>query len=287
MGRENLELRSPLNRQATDERLKLWAAFLRLSPSYEIARQEANGLIDANKAKALVKDFDLVKAVYRDFGDVWSVTQEQLWQQKSFHLFGVHLAELNLKVVHVMQAGQAIDRYELDNAMRTYVEHTRVEMVNPLTALVSVPIDMNRADLINLFNGMITYFKENREDYLNEDVPEPKYKISGEKKHLKVLQESIAVVEYKALNPNMQLWRVGQDMNVNRHYADKLKKPEGLIAAEIFDAKNTLTSTVGRILRQALLVSENAARGLYPSYKTNFNHFKKFDYERIAGQLNN
>ena len=285
MGRENLELRSPLGRQATDERLKLWATFLRLSPSYDVARRYAKGDIDLANARELVTDFDIVYEVYRNFGDVWAINEEMHWQRNSFNLFGVHLAELNLKVVHVMQAGQAINRRELDEAMHTFTEYTRAEMGNPLTALVSIPIDMNRIDLVRLFNGMITYFKENREDYFDEDIPEPKYKMSGEKKHFKVLKDYITLVNFRAHQPRMQLWIVGEKLNVNFHYADKLRKGN-LNRGEEVEAKNTLTATVGRMQRQALLVAENAARGKYPSYQRSPLFAKHFDFERIDQQLN-
>jgi hypothetical protein len=285
MGRQNLELRSPLGRQATDDRLKLWSSFLRLSPSYNVARQLSKGEISKSAAEKTVADIDIVNKTYGNFGDVWQMTEEEHWQRNSYELFGVHLAELNLKVVHVMQEGQAIDRYELDQAMQTYVEHTRAEMGNPLTALVSIPIDMNRADLVRLFNGMITYFKDNREDYVDENVPEPKYKMSGEKKHLKVLREYIDLVEYRAMQPHMQLWLVGQNLNVNRHYADALRTEGKLNQSGIVDAKNALTATVGRIQRQAMLVAENAARGFYPSYTQGNSFAKKFDFERLQKML--
>lgn len=285
MGIENLQLRSPLSRQATDDRLKLWASFLRLSPSYHVAIQLAKNEITTSEASKAVPDIDDVCRTYRDFGDVWQHSEDEHWSKNAFDLFGVHLAELNLKVVHVMQAGQAIDRYELDQAMQTYAQFTREEMGNPLTALVSVPIDMNRIDLIRLFNGMITYFKENREDYLDVNIPEPKYQMSGEKKHLKVLREYIDLIQYRAIHPRMQLWLVGQNLNVNRHYADALRSDSKPIQSVVVDAKNALTATVGRMQRHALLVAENAARGLYPSYKSGVYFAKKFDFERIGNLL--
>ena len=285
MGIENLQLRSPLSRQANDDRLKLWASFLRLSPSYNIARLLAKGEITLKEATDVVPDINHVTRTYNDFDDVWQLSEDNHWTKNSFDLFGVHLAQLNLKVVHVMQAGQAINRYELDQAIQTYAQYTREEMGNPLTALVSVPIDMNRAELIHLFNGMITYFKENRQDFLDIDIPEPRYQMSGEKKHLKVLREYIDLIQYRALKPRMQLWLVGQNLNVNRHYADALRSDGKLNTGAIVDAKNALTATVGRIQRQALLVSENAARGLYPSYKRGAHFAKKFDFELIAKLL--
>ncbi len=283
MGQRNLELRSPIGRQQTDQRLKLWMEFLRISPSYGVAWDLISGKLTETQARGLVPDLPEVLSVATDFGDVWSVTPEQHWQQHSFDLFGVQLAELDLKVVHVMQAGQPTDDYQLNQQIREFSTHTRREMGNPLTVLVSVPIDMNRQDLVRLFGGMLTYFKEHREDFEDELIPEPRYQISGNRHPEIALRKLIELVRKKAENPGAIHLDLARELRINEEtlkkiYAKKTKK-------YISDAVNIINATVSRMLNQGIAIAENAARGRYPDQQGVEVELKKIDFRAIGEKL--
>lgn len=279
MGRRNLELRSTIGRQQTDPRLKLWMEFLRISPSYLAAWQVLSGRLSEQQAIEQVSDLDLVVKTAGDFGEVWAVDPEQHWRAHSFELFGVQLAELDLKVVHVMQAGQPIDQDQLDQQIREYAAHTRREMGNPLTVLVSVPIDMNRQDLMQLFGGMLTYFKENREDYDDELTPEPKYVIAKNRKPLRSLRQLLDIVAYKAARPHLTHKMLGIELNLNRVFAEVLTAEKTQRAPA--EAVNVMNATVSRLLRQALLIAENAARGRFPDQTARQELAPEFDFGGI------
>lgn len=284
MGQDNLELRSPLEQQPTDERLKLWSTFLRVSPSYHVARKLQLGEITRDQAEQLVPDIDRVAAVMRDFGDVWSLNAQQFWEEKSYTLFGVNLSAPNLKVLHVMQEGAEIDETELFSAVSEFARYTRKEMGDPFTVVLSVPIDMNRAELINLFGGMITYFKNMRQDHERPDRPEPKYQLHHSRRQLKVLQQELKAINHRIERSNLSVWQLAIDLGISPYYGDLLNNDKS-DKADVFVAKNTLTATMGRTLKYALLVSENAARGIFPSIDPNPNYISKLDFHSMKTEL--
>lgn len=284
MGQRNLELRSPLGRQQNDPRLKLWMEYLRFSPSYALARRVLGGETTHKQAVKLVADIDVVLRAAQDFGDVWANNREEYWRLKAFELFGVQLANPDLKVVHVMQEGEEIDMADLNAHVREYAAHTRREMGNPLTVLVSVPIDMNRQHLMQLFGGMLTYFKENRQDYLEADIPEPRYKLAKSRIPLRNLEQILNAATAKAKNPNIRHWELGAELKLNLTSSEVLKK-EGVDQRVWSDASVVMNATVSRVLKQALLVSENAARGNFPSFEACQQAPNKLDYGYIGSKL--
>ncbi len=284
MGRRNLELRSAIGRQQTDPRLKLWMEFLRISPSYALAWEVLEGRLSEQQAIEQVSDLDLVVMTARDFGDVWAVDPEQHWRAHSFELFGVQLAELDLKVVHVMQAGQPIDTYQLEQQVREYAAHTRREMGNPLTVLVSVPIDMNRQHLMQLFGGMLTYFKDNREDFDDELIPESKYQISGNRHPLSSLRTLLDLAYHKAKNPELTHRDLAEVIGINRVSLDAVKNADS--TRDKADAVNVINATVSRMLKQSISIAENAAKGRFPDQSGIDVELKKIDF-RMIGDRNN
>lgn len=284
MGRRNLELRSPLGRQQNDPRLRLWAEFLRISPSYSIAQKVIRGDLPLADARKAVRDIDEVIRVARNFGDVWAQDTEQLWTQKSFDLFGVRLAEPDLKVVHVMQAGEPINEREMAENIREYSMYTREEMGNPLTVLVSIPIDMNRQQLVSLFGGMLTYFKENRHDYDNAEIPEPKYTLSKSKKPLRSLRQLLDFVYYRAKHPQLRLWEIGHKFRVSPVFSEKIDSGAKL-RGEMAESVGVMNAMLSRLYKQALLVAENAARGTFPSIAQAKDFPTAFDFYDIQENL--
>jgi hypothetical protein len=280
MGQRNLELRSPIGRQQTDQRLKLWMEFLRISPSYGVAWDLISGKLTETQARGLVPDLPEVLSVATDFGDVWSVTPEQHWQQHSFDLFGVQLAELDLKVVHVMQAGQPIDEYQLNQQVREFATHTRREMGNPMTVLVSVPIDMSRKDLVRLFGGMLTYFKEHREDFDDELIPEPRYVISSNRHPLLALRTLLELAYRKARNPELTHRELAEALGINRVSLDAVKNADS--SREKADAVNVINATISRMLKQSVAIAENAAMGRFPDQSEIKVELKAVDFKAIG-----
>jgi len=60
----------------------LMLEYLRLSPSYELARKTRMGKLTAAEKKRLPKDFDLVLKTYDEYGDISTIQFADWWASK-------------------------------------------------------------------------------------------------------------------------------------------------------------------------------------------------------------
>lgn len=285
MGIENIRLISPRERRVDDVRYHLWAKFLALSPSYRMAQKLVHGEMAAKDLPTNFTDIDQVIRVYQDFADVFAADLSDWWREKSFPLFGVSLSEMNLKVLTVMQAGEQVREEDMQEVFDVYFGRTRPEMGDPLTLLVSIPLDMDRRTIMRTLSEMIAFYKANRIDREElAELPAPRYAILDNKARMAALQQARQVVLARALNPRMPLWQIGRDLNINRHYVDELTV-EGFSKKVSDTAKNVLAATVSRFTRQALCLAENAARGRFADSSSHSTHAKKFNFHELAGLI--
>lgn len=280
MGIDNINLTSVRERRPDDSRYDLWPEFLRLSPSYNFANRVVQGQASRTAFFEQVVDADVVWETRQNFGDVWAQSLQSWREQNTMRLFGQSLSDLKLKVLHVMQSGEYAQHQEMANALDTYFERTRPEMGNPLSVVISVPLDADRSVLLQTFSEMITYYKARREDSDEAPAPEPLYALSGVKGRYAVMQQTLAVARARALQPDVPLWEIGMNVGVNETYASEMRtktyrKKEAVIP------KNVLAATTGRFLRHALWLSENAARGKFPCFDQNLLYPKTLDYREL------
>jgi hypothetical protein len=280
MGIDNINLTSVRERRPDDRRYDLWPEFLQLSPSYNFACRVAKGLATKDEFFAEVTDADLVWETRQDFGDVWSVGLPEWRNQNTMRLFGQSLSDLKLKVLHLMQSGEYAQKNDMADALDTYFGRTRPEMGNPLSVVISVPLDADRSVLLQTFSEMITYYKSRREDSEEAPAEEPLYSLSGIKARYAVMQQTLNVAKARAYAPDLPLWEIGMNVGVNETYASEMRtktyrKKEAVIP------KNVLAATTGRFLKHALCLAENAARGKFPCYEQNLMFPKSLNYHEL------
>jgi hypothetical protein len=86
----------------------------------------------------------------------------------------------------------------------------------------------------------------------------------------------------KAAKPNDELWRVATRAGISHAHGklDPLAQKKDLKSAQ---SRRMLTIMASRLLHDTLVISENAARGMFPCIKpvASIN----FDYKKLRGQL--
>ena len=280
MGIDNISLTSVRERRPDDRRYDLWPEFLRLSPSYNFANRVMQGLATREEFFNEVADAEIVWETRQNFGDVWATSPSDWRKRNTLRLFGQSLSDLKLKVLHVMQSGEYAQRQDMAHALETYFDRTRPEMGNPLSVVISVPLDADRSVLVQTFSEMITYYKARRDDSHDAPAQEPLYSLSGVKARYAVMQLTLTVAKARAYAPSIPLWEIGMNVGVNETYASEMrtkayKKKEAVIP------KNILAATTSRFLRQAVCLAENAARGKFPSYDHNLMYPKSLEYQEL------
>jgi hypothetical protein len=280
MGIDNINLTSVRERRPDDRRYDLWAEFLRLSPSYNFACRVMQGQASREQFFAKVAEPELVWETRQNFGDVWTQSLSEWRDQNNLRLFGQSLSDLKLKVLHVMQSGEYAQQRDMAAALETYFDRTRPEMGNPLSVVISVPLDADRSVLVQTFSEMITYYKARREDSDEASPEEPLYALTGVKARYAVMQQTLTVAKARAYEPTMPLWEIGMNVGVNETYASEMRS-KTFRKKEAVIPKNVLAATTGRFLRQAACLAENAARGKFPCYDQNLMHAKSLDYREL------
>ena len=280
MGIDNINLTSVRERRPDDRRYDLWPEFLRLSPSYNFANRVMQGLATREEFFNEVADAEIVWETRQNFGDIWATSPSDWRKRNTLRLFGQSLSDLKLKVLHVMQSGEYAQRQDMAHALETYFDRTRPEMGNPLSVVISVPLDADRSVLVQTFSEMITYYKARRDDSHDAPAQEPLYSLSGVKARYAVMQQTLTVAKARACEPSIPLWEIGMHVGVNETYASEMrtkayKKKEAVIP------KNILAATTSRFLRQAVCLAENAARGKFPSYDHNLMYPKSLEYQEL------
>jgi hypothetical protein len=280
MGIDNINLTSVRERRPDDRRYDLWPEFLRLSPSYNFANRVVQGLATREEFFNEVAEAEIVWETRQNFGDLWATSLSDWRKKNTLRLFGQSLSDLKLKVLHVMQSGEYAHKQDMAHALETYFDRTRPEMGNPLSVVISVPLDADRSVLVQTFSEMITYYKARREDSNEAAAEEPLYSLSGVKARYAVMQQTLNVAKSRAHAPNVTLWEIGMNTDVNATYAMEMRT-KNYSKKEAVVPKNILAATTGRFLRQAVCLAENAARGKFPSYDHNLMYPKSLEYQEL------
>jgi hypothetical protein len=280
MGIDNINLTSVRERRPDDRRYDLWPEFLRLSPSYNFACRVMQGQASREQFFSAVAEPELVWETKKNFGDVWTQSLSEWRDQNNLRLFGQSLSDLKLKVLHVMQSGEYAQQRDMTEALDTYFDRTRPEMGNPLSVVISVPLDADRSVLVQTFSEMITYYKARREDSEEAPPEEPLYALTGVKARYAVMQQTLKVVRERATYPRAPLWEIGMNVGVNETYASEMRS-KAFKKKDAVVPKNVLAATTGRFLRHALCLAENAARGSFPDYTLRPEFPKSLDYEEL------
>ena len=276
MGEHNLTLVDERKQAPDDIRFIYWAVFLSISPSYELARNVRNGVVTLEEAQTITSDIETTLKIYDDFGDLIDIPIEDWWKSNSYKLFGVDLAPEKIKILSVSQRGEPTDRAALLQKMNTYLEHTRTGMGNPLTMIVSIPLDISKKVILGTISEAVDHYRNERVDRTGTLAINAKYQMQYDRIQVRNLSKLLKLVWYKAKHPNLTLWEIGMNLNVNYKSAQdaRISIEEG---TQFLDAQNVLNATVSRWLKQARMISENAARGKFirdddcPFALSNFN----------------
>lgn len=244
---------------AADWRYELLLDYLQLSPSYQ-AVTKAQG--KAQPSMELPADVDRVQAVFDDFGDIRRIGEARWWNSRGKQLFGVKAPE---PVVRVLGRLTAKDR-------RQHAEWVGVDEL-----VVTLPLGLTRSAALRRLTKQLEDmpFAES----LPPDV-KPKYTLFPSKLRKETLVAGIRALKmYRQKEP---LWRIGNRLRVVP--AQCFDEREDVLNPRKYnDNKLVLSVAARRLIRTAVWVSENAARGRFPCDKP-FSEAMLDSYQRKAGR---
>ena len=260
----------------------LMVEFLRISPSYELARQirskeldkktqnklithlyEAEGkTLSTIDKQAVITEFQAVLATYDQFGDISTQSFDDWWQARGIYIYGTPFSK---PLVRQIARIEKVEEFEpmFNKVYEHYLTKTRAAEGNPTALILGLPLGMPKADLLRQISKLIDSSKVP----LLSKSKRASRALAAKRLRSEPLFIQLRILMAKAQYPDMQLWKVGLWARVSAKHAKTLDLKESKKKFEDADSKEHLAILTSRAFKKARQVAENAARGSFPSSK--------------------
>lgn len=259
--------------------VKLMTEYMRLSPSYDLARRyrsekwtdetlhahiielyqlKPTQVSDETMRQFLINDFDRVLKTYDDFGDLSNNQFVRWWQKRGIDLFGYDFDPPRPFKIGQLDREERV-RDEISSNLKKYLTEDRVNQGNPPTILIALPLVLPKRRLLKQISLMIDQAK------VSIPIKAQKAKRSFSSKRLRYepLQMYLDVLRGRARDPDMPLWKLGLKCNISPKNEDSIAadaKPN----SKNVDQRIVLAVLTSRALKNAIYIAEHAARGDFP-----------------------
>lgn len=235
-----------------------WFEYLRLSPSYELARRHRAGKLSALDKQRLPKDFDLVLRVFDDFGNLQQQLFKPWWINTGLALMGTPTKRPSAKSISKLTINK--EKQNVLENVEKFICNDWAEIGQPDTLLLAIPLNIKRSRLITEITQILS-------DSISNKPMQAKaqYQLLQKKTHLQTLKMGIKTLWLRSLHPDNELWRIGAEAGVSKTYSNEVDSKAIKKTILTSQARQTLTIVTSRALLNANMVAENAARGIFPS----------------------
>lgn len=239
-----------------DWRYDLVCDYLKASPSYEAVRLRLPShklpSFDAKRyrkrgAPSLPSDAAAVKRVLQDFGAIYKLDEVQWWKQIGMQLYGVTapLPEVRCELV------QSEDDATRNRTWRGYG-----------VVIAELPTTLTKAQALKQLQKQLERMP------FASSVPQaiaPKYQLYPSKLRRDTLQSGLDALRY--YERGMPLWQIGNRLRLIPAQSFNEREVNEDNAYLYSEQKELLSIAARRLIRTAVLVAENAARGRFPCDK--------------------
>lgn len=246
---------------------QLMFEFLRLSPSYELARLHRTTGLSSEQKKALPADFSQVLKIYDRLGDVQTTLFRSWWLNRGLKAFGNPYSKPVVHEISALHAGKNITIEDVNQDLNLFLTDTRREEGLTESLLISVPIGGRRSDVLRQVNKLL-------EQHANTNVFKSKssveiIKLMGQRFHVKAVFNGMRLLWFKAAKPNWENWRLGAITKLSPSYSPVLdyKAPRRTFSSIELDDRIIMGKITSRALKRFEFMAENAARGNFPCDK--------------------
>ncbi len=257
--------------------------FLRLSPSYELARvHRTQGLTNEQK-KTLPADFKQVLKIYDRLGDVQTTMFRRWWQTRGLRAFGNPYSRPKVHQISLLEEGQDISPTEVSNDLGLFLNVTRPEEGSTKSILVSIPVGGRRSDVLRQINKLLEQHKPPK--VATPKPPTEQLQLMGKRFHGMAIFSGVRLLWLKAAKPKWENWRLGTLAKLSPSYADVLNynNPRKPATSIELDDRITMGKITSRALKRFEYIAENAARGKFPCATPI--ECSPFDYPELAKRI--
>jgi len=239
---------------------RLWFEFLIFSPSYELARKHRAGtLTDADRAR-LPADFTDVLAVYDDLGDIQRIEFDDWWQDRGIQLFGYQGETPRIGPIDVLVRENPAKLETLIVRADEYIKGRWHRQGEQPAAILAIPLGLSKAQISLQLDHLLSLYDDDLKEIKSEP---PKYGLHGRKRDTKSLLRYMKCLLVKAQFPELRLYQIGAIAELSSTYSSRFEEEEDI------EDRHALKILTSRAISRGLMIAENAARGIFPSYTRN------------------
>jgi len=256
----------------------LMLEYLRLSPTYELARKARAGKLTTKEKKLLPEDFDLVLKTYDEYGDVAKVKFDDWWTSTGINLYGTEYVKPQVRQIANIEKNE---EYEpgFAKSLEQYFKGFRKHEGSGRALILAIPLGMPKRAILKEVSRMI-----NRTGVtVAPRAQKAKRSLTAKRLRSAPLFIGIKLLWAKAQHPDWVNWRLGVVAKVSPTNAIGLDISATKASAKTVDQRNNMTVLTSRALKKAQYIAENAARGRFPDSKAIT--LPDFDYEDIYRRM--
>ena len=256
----------------------LMLEYLRLSPSYELARKARRGKLTAAEKKQLPADFDLVLKTYDEYGDISTLKFADWWATTGIGLYGSEYIKPQVRQIGRMEKNEEFEpgfTKSLEQYFKTFRKH---EGDGP-GLILAIPLGMPKRAILKEVSQLI-----NRTGItVPPKTQKAKRSFTAKRLRSAPLFIGLNLLWAKAQHPDWVNWRLGVVAKVSPTNAIGLDISATKASAKTVDQRNNMTVLTSRALKKAQYIAENAARGRFPDPKPIA--LPEFDYADIYRRM--
>ncbi|MFN3226624.1 MAG: hypothetical protein ACE360_10300 [Hyphomicrobiales bacterium] len=256
-------------------RYALWYEFLRLSPSYELARLKTAGRkLDK---EALPADFEQVEQVYRSLGNVRRYDFDEWWRKVGLNEFGISTEKPQVWFVgHTHKSDE--DQWMIAEGVQDYLDNEWDTFGLPPTLFVAIPLNMSTDAILKDVQDLVA----KRDVGERAHITRANFKLAEGRFRAGAYREYYEYVKLKTIYPNYPYWKLPELVGGNGEDTTGLPLKKAKKADHLVDKHKKLSNHARRCVERARIMAESAARGLFPNHdKEKCPHALPFDYKDI------
>lgn len=243
-----------------DWRYDLVCDYLKASPSYESVYRKLQG---QKSAYSQPKDYKQVEQVLKDFGPIYKMNEVAWWQQIGMQLYGIKAPTAKVRLIGDLN----------ENSKSISIDKS----VNQ-SLVFEIPLSLTISEAVKQVKQLAKSYD------FSTSIPKalkPKYQLERIKLRQKNLQQGLQAL--RMYKKKMPLWQIGNRLNLVPSQTFKEALLENKMAYKYSANKEVMSIAASRLIKNAALVAENAARGRFPNNRP-FKEAILTPYEREAGR---
>jgi hypothetical protein len=241
---------------ASDWRYEALVDYLKLSPSYKLVCERARKGSKAIPPNA-PKDWKQIVKTYEDFGDVWRIPESRWWDSRGKALFGIKAAKAQTFAI-----GHSDEAALINSNISAQSQKTWQDMGTPECLLLAIPTNQTKQMALKQINAIVraVNFESTKQRLIK-----PKYELIRSK--LREPTIKLGTMALKMYQFGLPLWLIGNQLALSPAHRIELDDEGNPNANELnlAEKKVRLQILASKLVAKAELISENAARGLYPT----------------------